>query len=43
MSNLLSHQATDGAGIFFKKVSSSWETAKLDSSVFSEWEKQQVY
>ena len=29
--------------IFFKKVSFSWKTAKLDSFVFSYWEKQLAY
>ena len=28
---------------FSKKVSFSWKTAKLDSFIFSEWEKQQAY
>ena len=28
---------------FAKKVSCSWKTAKLDSFVLSEWEKQQPY
>ena len=29
--------------IVYKQVSFSWKIAKLDSFVFSEWEKQQAY
>ena len=29
--------------VFVKKFSFSWKTAKLDSFVSSEWEKQQTY